>query len=162
MPLPFAWSRTSVSSAAASSLGKSLSVTVNTAHMVYRMSSLRSRALGRCLSPLSAAVSVIGQSLVIRHGGVTSPVQVRRDLAGGGLRGRDARGDAHAVVGGARDGKARLAGDRRADGRDPVQVADVVLRQPAAPAGDPARDWCRCDPDGAGQVGGGERGPGLE
>src|SRR5580704_17420079 len=124
MPLPFACSSTSVSSAAASSRPpatppKSLSVTVNTAHIVYRMSSLRSRALGRCLSPLSAAVSVISQKL--------SDPERRRDLAGGGLRGRDARGDAHAVVGGARDGKAGLAGDRRADGRDPVQVADVVL-----------------------------------
>src|ERR1700722_18847130 len=63
MPLPLAWSSTSVSSAAASSLAKSLSVTVNTAHIVYLMSSLSSRALSRCFSSFSAAVSVISQKL---------------------------------------------------------------------------------------------------
>ena len=62
-----------MSSAAASSLAKSRSVTVNTAHIVYLMSSLRSRALSRCLSSLPAAVSVIVKSLVTRNGGLPSP-----------------------------------------------------------------------------------------
>ena len=39
---------------------------------------------------------------------------------------------------------------------DPVQVADVVLGQAAAPAGDPLRDASCCYPRGVGELGGGE------
>ena len=42
--------------------------------------------------------------------------------------------------------------------RDPVQVADVVLGQPAAPAGNPVRDASCCYPDGVGELCGGEGG----
>src|SRR6185312_11503241 len=64
MPLPLAWSSTSASSAAAASRSKARSVTRNTDQLVYRISSFRSRALGRCLSSLPAAVSVMVKSLV--------------------------------------------------------------------------------------------------
>src|ERR1700722_11953362 len=61
--------------------------------------------------------------------------QVGDDLVGRLAGGGDAGGDADAVVGGACHREAWLGGDGGADSGDPVQVADVVLGQAAAPAG---------------------------
>jgi hypothetical protein len=63
---------------------------------------------------------------------------VGEDLGRGGLGSGDAGGDADPVVGGARHGQAWLCPDRLPDSGDALEVADVVLRQPAAPPGDAA------------------------
>ena len=84
--------------------------------------------------------------------------QVGDDLVGGPTGGGDAGRDADPVVGGARDGEARAAPRRPPDAGDPVQVADVVLGQAAAPAGDPVRDRRAVIPIDFGQFGGGEGG----
>src|SRR5690242_11108065 len=155
MPLPADWSRTSVSSAAACSRSNAWSRTLNTAHIVYRMSSFRSRALGRFST--SVTVTTVPAGVRSFRTGARRLAEVREDLDGGGLGGGDAGGDADGVVGAARDGEARLFADGIADGRHPVQVADVVLRERAAPAGDPLRDASCCYPGGFGEFGGGER-----
>src|SRR5215475_8630775 len=123
MPLPAAWSSTSASSPAAASRSASPSSTArsdtrNTAHIVYLMSSFRSRALSRFSS--SAMVKILGlhpERARSDSGEVTGHLPRR------GLRGGDAGGDAYPVVGRARDRETWLVPDGRPDARHPVQVA---------------------------------------
>src|SRR5215468_11359234 len=121
MPLPAAWSSTSASSLAAPSRSPSASSaarsdTRNTAHMVYRMSSFRSRALSRFSS--SAMVRILDLYPERTRG---TSREVAGHLARGGLGGGDAGGDAYPVVGGARDRETRLFPDGRTDTRHPAQ-----------------------------------------
>src|SRR5215471_4317892 len=158
MPLPAAWSSTSASSLAAPSRSPSPSSTArsdtrNTAHMVYRMSSFRSRALSRFSS--SAMVKILDLHPERTRG---DSGEVAGHLPRGGLRGGDAGGDAYPVVGRARDRETWLFPDRRPDAPHPVQVADVVLRQRAAPAGYPVGDRRRRDPGRVREFGCGEAG----
>src|SRR6478609_3755155 len=88
---------------------------LNTDHIVYRMTSLRSRALGFA----GGVESLMASFSRLRQPGENP---VRR-----GPRGTDARGDAHAVEVGTRDGQPRHGLDGPADPFDAVQVADGVL-----------------------------------
>ena len=72
--------------------------------------------------------------------------QSGKHLADGLAGGPDAGRDADAVVGRARDRQARLGGDGRPDPGGAIEVADVVLRQAATPAGDTGLHGTAGDP----------------
>ena len=65
-----------------------------------------------------------------------SIAKCRGDLLGGGLAAGDALGDADAAIGVAGERECGNAGDKLLDAGNSVQVADVVLRHRARPAGD--------------------------
>src|SRR5215472_15113460 len=174
MPLPAAWSSRSATSAAAfpgpptSSAGRS--ATRNTDHIVYRTSSLSSRALSlRAASAAPASgppASVVpcssdmpplsATTATARHRSAPG-LEERRDLAGRRAGRADAGGYAHPVVGRPADRQAGLVRDGRAYPRHPVQVADAVLRQRPAPASDPGHGGRTADRRGLRELGGGQR-----
>src|SRR5580704_11916653 len=164
MPLPAAWSNRSVTSAAAfpcppaSSAVRSL--TRNTDHIVYRNSSLRSRALG--LLAASAAPGLVPPGWVNSCSSAMSPIvghaKELRHLTRRRARRGDAGGYPDSLVGRPADGQARLSGDGRPDPRHPVQMPDRVLRQRAAPPGNTVRGRSALHPGRGRELGGGHRG----
>src|SRR5271169_6757225 len=164
MPLPAAWSNRSVTSAAAfpcppaSSPVRSL--TRNTDHIVYRISSLRSRALG--LPAASAAPGLVPSGWVIPCWSamalLSATAEELRHLAGRGAGRRNTGGYADSLVGRPADGQARLGGDGRPAPRHTVQMPDRVLRQRAAPPGNTMRGRSAVHPGSGREFGRGQCG----